>query len=589
MSSKPSSPEPNDAGRGVRIGPYEILAHIASGGMGAVYRARHTHLGREVALKVLAPEVVATKPNVLERFRREAKAVSKLSHENIVTLFEFDQDRGTYYLAMELVEGVDLQGHLCNDLHDYISRRGKLSARRARKILIQAAHALEHAHAMGIVHRDIKPANFLLARRDGHMLVKLTDLGLAREASDEEFRVTREGSTVGSIDYMSPEQARDSGAADIRSDLYSLGCTLFHMLAGQPPFPEGGLTERLFKHIEAEPPDVRDFNPGVTPDLLRALRRLMAKKPEDRYQTPTELLEDLARGDQEEPPARDADEETEPVQEGPLPGPPSSTTVPTAGPPAALTPPRRRSGSSGSADSARTTPPRPTARPTPPPPEQPAPTPGLIPALSPEQQRAAAGQFARASQVLGEDNFDYAIQLLLSSCRLDPCNLAYRQKLRQTEKRKYHDNQRGEVLAWLRTLPTRARLRAARRAGDHLRVLNRGEDVLLHNPWDVPTQLAMSTAAEGLGLTDLAAWLLEEARQQDKHNAQVNRALARLEEKRGNLGDAVELWELVRKADPADAEAFQKINDLAAKDTIQRGRYLENLRGTKVPTRRSRE
>jgi serine/threonine protein kinase len=585
MSSKPSEPEPNDAGRsarprryeGVRLGRYELLSHIATGGMGVVYRARDTESGREVALKILAPEVAAAKPAILERFIREARSAAKLRHENIVTLYEFDEDRGTYYLAMELVEG--------KDLHDYISRKGKLSARRALKILVQAARALDHAHQVGIVHRDIKPANFLISRRDGHLVVKLTDLGLAREASDEEFRVTREGSTVGSIDYMAPEQARDSGSADIRSDLYALGCTLYHMLAGQPPFPDGGLTERLFKHIEAEPPDVRQFNPGVTPELLRALRRLLAKKPEDRYQTPAELLEDLARGDEGQPPARDAEEETDDVQTGPVPASPSSATVPSAG-----TGSGRRSGSSGSTDSTRSTSPaeRPSARATPPP-ERPAATPGMIPSLSPEQKRAAAGQFERASQVLAESNYDYAIQLLLSCCKLDPCHLPYRQVLRQTEKRKYHDNQRGELLAWLRTLPARARLRAARRAGDYVRVLSCGEDLLLHNPWDVTTQLAMATAADSLGLLDLAGWLLEEARQKDRDNAQVNRALARLEEKRGNLSEAVTLWELVRKADPADGEAFQKIHDLAANDTIQRGRYLENLRGTKVPTRRARE
>jgi hypothetical protein len=383
---------------------------------------------------------------------------------------------------------------------------------------------------------------------------------------------------------MAPEQARDSGAADIRSDLYSLGCTLYHMLAGQPPFPEGGLTERLFKHIEEEPPDIRQFNPGVTPDLVRVLGVLLAKKPEDRYQTPADLLEDLARGEISMPAPAPADTGSgDNIYPGPLPPAPSSESVVTSAGPRS---PHR--GSSGSRDaSTRATPPpeRPAARPTPP--ERPAPAPTMLPTVSLDQQRAAAGQFERASQVLAEDNFDYAIQLLASSCRLDPLHLAYRQALRQTEKRKYHNNRHGVWLAWLRTLPLRARLKAARRSDDHVQVLARGEDILLHNPWDVPAQLDMGDAAEQLGLLDLAMWILEEARAQDLGNAAVNRVLARLYEKCGKLAEAVALWELVRKAVPQDGEAFQKIHDLAAKDTIQRGRYLENLRGTKVSSRRS--
>lgn len=576
MSSNPTPPSSQDARRGVRLGKYEVLGHIAAGGMGVVYRARDTESGRDVALKILNPELAASKPAIIERFRREARSAAKLSHENVVTVYDLQEDRGTFFLPMEFVEGVDL--------HDYIGRHGKLSARRARKILVQAARALDHAHQHGVVHRDIKPANFLLTRRDGRRVVKLTDFGLAREAADEEFRVTREGSTVGSIDYMAPEQARDSGAADIRSDLYSLGCTLYHMLAGHPPFPEGSLTERLFKHIEDEPADVRYLNPTVTPDLDRVLRRLMAKRPADRYQTPAELLADLARGENAGAAAADAGS-ADALQAGPLPPAPSSGTLPVAGAGAP-----RRPSSSGSRDDARSTPPpeRQAGRPTPHP-ERPASAPGTLAPLSLEHQRAAAGQYERANQVIAQGNYDYAIQLLLTSCRLDPSHLAYRQALRQAEKRKYRNNQRGAWLFWLRALPLRARLTRARRAGDHLRVLTCGEDVLAHNPWDVPTQLTMAHAAERLGLPDLAAWLLEEARRHDPENATVNRALARLYEKRGSLSDAVALWQLIRKADPADGEAFQKINDLAARDTIERGRYLESLRGTKVPTRRPKE
>jgi serine/threonine protein kinase len=282
MSTEPAAKGPR---RTVRIGKYEVLSHIATGGMGAVYRARDTELGREVALKVLPPDL-ASNPGLLERFRREARSAAKLCHENIVTLFEFGEVGGTNFLALEYVDGIDL--------HDYINRKTKLDPEEAREILLQAARALEHAHQQGIVHRDIKPSNFLLTRKEnGRVLVKMTDMGLAREANDDEHRVTRSGTTVGTIDYISPEQARDSRAADIRSDIYSLGCTFYHMLGGRPPFPEGSLTERLLKHIGEEPEDIVELNPSVPEDLRAILRRMLEKKPEDRYQTPDELIAEI--------------------------------------------------------------------------------------------------------------------------------------------------------------------------------------------------------------------------------------------------------------------------------------------------------
>src|SRR5262249_43529510 len=178
----------------------------------------------------------------------------------------------------------------------YIGGGGMLDPAVAVDILTQMVKALDHAQKHNIVHRDIKPSNILLTEAEGGRLVaKLTDLGLSREHSDDDFRVTRAGSTVGTVDYMSPEQARDSAAADTRSDLYSLGCTLYHMLTGSPPFAQGSLTERLFAHLEDEAADPRQFNPKVPEWLVAVLRRMMAKKPVQRYQTPAELLEDLAR------------------------------------------------------------------------------------------------------------------------------------------------------------------------------------------------------------------------------------------------------------------------------------------------------
>ncbi len=272
-----------------RIGKYEILEHLASGGMGAVYKARDVDLDRVVALKILPPDMAAN-PAMLERFRREARAAACLRHENIVAIYDVGESGGTHFLALEFVDGTDLQ--------DYINRKCRLHSDEARVILIQAVQALAHAHEQGVVHRDIKPSNFLLTVIDGRLIVKLTDLGLAMQVhKDEDFRVTRHGTTVGTVDYMAPEQARNSAAADVRSDLYSLGCTLYHMLAGEAPFPRGSLTERIIQHLEAPPPDVRKLNKAIPTAFLRILYKMLAKDPLDRYQTPADLLVDLDKLD----------------------------------------------------------------------------------------------------------------------------------------------------------------------------------------------------------------------------------------------------------------------------------------------------
>ena len=281
MSSDAAAKEPT---RNIRIGKYEVLSHIATGGMGAVYKARDTETGLDVALKVLSPELAA-KPAMLERFRREAKHALKLRHKNIVTLYEFGEAQNIYFLVMELVDGIDL--------FEYLTRQGPLDPVEALKIIRQACRALDHAYQQGVVHRDIKPSNFLVSRQGERLLVKLTDFGLAREASNDEFRVTRAGTTIGTLDYMSPEQARDSGLADVRSDLYSLGCTWYHLLAGHAPFPKGGLGERLHRIMHEEPPDVREFNPRVSSAMASVVHRLLAKKPSQRYETPADLMRDL--------------------------------------------------------------------------------------------------------------------------------------------------------------------------------------------------------------------------------------------------------------------------------------------------------
>jgi serine/threonine protein kinase len=271
---------------GTRFGRFEIIEHLATGGMGSVFRARDVESGEIVALKVLS-RTMAGNPDMVERFRREAKAANKLHHENVVELLDFGEDHGTFYLAMEFIDGTDLHSFIYDHPHDQVPLPIAL------RILVQAAKALDAAHRLGIVHRDVKPANFLIAGDGESVRVKLADFGLAREADDEEFRITKAGKTLGTVDYMSPEQARDSGNADIRSDLYSLGCTFFHMLAGHAPFHTGTLPERILQHLQSPPPNIRHINAAVPDRVAHILETLLEKKPADRYQTPWDLLLDL--------------------------------------------------------------------------------------------------------------------------------------------------------------------------------------------------------------------------------------------------------------------------------------------------------
>ncbi len=270
-----------------RLGPYQIVSQIGSGAIGTVYRAVNVAINEEVALKLLSPEA-AGNPILVTRLFREAIAMAKLRHENIVEVYELAESNGLPFIAMEYVEGVDVLR--------YMRKRGVLPAAEALEIVRQAACALEHAHQTGIVHRDVKPSNLILTRKDGRRLVKLTDFGLVRDLQNQdESHLTRMGAAVGTVDYMAPEQARGSHLADIRSDLYSLGCTLYHMLTGRTPFPQGEFLEKLYKHVHVMPADPRDFTPELSDDVVLLLGKLLAKKPEDRFQTPAELLREIER------------------------------------------------------------------------------------------------------------------------------------------------------------------------------------------------------------------------------------------------------------------------------------------------------
>ncbi|QDT35455.1 serine/threonine protein kinase [Thalassoglobus polymorphus] len=265
-----------------KLGKYRIVRRIGAGGMGTVYLAEDTLLGRTVALKVL-PKERAENPILIRRFQSEARASAMLTHDNIVSVFDADQADGYLYIALEFVDGIDL--------HQWMKKRERIPVKRSINIIKQVAAALQHAHEKKLVHRDIKPANIMIAK-DG--TVKLADMGLARSIDETlDTTITRAGTTVGTVDYMSPEQAANSKHADIRSDIYSLGCTWFHMLTGTPPYPEGDLTNKLRAHSEKPIPDPRDFNDSVSEALVAVIHRMMSKKKQDRYQTPDELLDDL--------------------------------------------------------------------------------------------------------------------------------------------------------------------------------------------------------------------------------------------------------------------------------------------------------
>jgi serine/threonine-protein kinase len=281
----PLDQAPISTRRFARVGRYQILGTIAKGGMSVVYRAKDASRQAELALKVMLPELT-TKPNLLERFQREGRLGAKLQHENIVRVYEAGEHFGIHFMALELVQGIDLDY--------YLQQKGRLPPSEALQLIGQAARALGCMHDKKIVHRDIKPANFILAQQNGRATMKLIDLGLAREKNDDESRISRAGTTLGTVDYMAPEQARDGGLADVRSDIYSLGCAWYELLAGRPPFPDGDLAQRIEQHAEVEPPDVRQFNPQTTVAMVKTLQRMMAKDPTCRHQTPAELLQDLA-------------------------------------------------------------------------------------------------------------------------------------------------------------------------------------------------------------------------------------------------------------------------------------------------------
>jgi formylglycine-generating enzyme required for sulfatase activity/tRNA A-37 threonylcarbamoyl transferase component Bud32 len=282
-------------GQDLALGQYVILERLGEGGMGQVFKARHKGLGRLVALKLVHKERLAN-PQAVTRFRREIQLAGKLTHPNIVLSYDSDQIGKVHFFTMEYVEGTDLS--------KLVKEQGPLPIDQACDFIRQAACGLAHAHEKGLVHRDIKPANLLLSKPGLSQAtslsagtIKILDFGLARMQTDEDASaLTQEGALLGTADFVAPEQAMSSHTADIRADLYSLGGTFYYLLTGRVPFPGGTAMEKLSNHAWNEPVPVEQLRNDVPAGVTAVVRKLMAKKPAARFQTPAELVAVLERG-----------------------------------------------------------------------------------------------------------------------------------------------------------------------------------------------------------------------------------------------------------------------------------------------------
>jgi serine/threonine protein kinase len=278
---------------GFFLNEYKILDRLGKGRMAGVYKAMH-RLGQIVAIKVLPPSK-ASDASLLARFQREARLAQRLNHANIVRTFQMGLMRGLHYLVMEYLEGETLE--------DVLARRSKLPPGEAVRLVYQALLGLQHIHALGMVHRDLKPANLMLlggsSENTLRSTVKLLDIGLGRDLFEERAEhpsdpgVTSEGVLLGTPDYMAPEQGRDPRTADVRCDIYSLGCVLYHALAGQPPFPDTNIISQMIRHATEPARPLKEFNSAVPDGLQQIVNRLMAKDPGSRYPTPEQAAQAL--------------------------------------------------------------------------------------------------------------------------------------------------------------------------------------------------------------------------------------------------------------------------------------------------------
>ncbi len=266
------------------LSKYKLIDLLGRGGMGSVFLAQHCTMNRPVALKVISREI-AEDPAALERFLAEARAIATLNHPNIVQAYSVDNEGNRYYIVMEYVDGPDLR--------QLVRDKGPLDYRRAAEYIRQTAEGLCHAHQQKIIHCDIKPSNLLV---NGQGVVKILDMGLARLAGRAHAVGPDQSETVqGSVDYLAPEQARADGELDHRADIYALGCTLYFLLTGRPPFSEGTTPERLMQHQTRQPPELSQLRPDVPAELVAVCRKMMAKQPADRYQSAQEVIDALAQ------------------------------------------------------------------------------------------------------------------------------------------------------------------------------------------------------------------------------------------------------------------------------------------------------
>jgi len=274
---------------GTTIGNYRILETLGQGGMGVVLKAQHMRMDRLVALKVLRSQAVSS-PIAVRRFQQEVRAAARLSHPNIVTAFDADEVDGVHFLVMEYVNG--------KSLAELLSQRGKLDVKDALDYVLQTARGLEYAHSEGVIHRDIKPGNLLLDKRG---VVKILDMGLAsmQETHSEESPqrgnefVTQENQLLGTFDYMPPEQAEDARSVDSRADIYALGCTMYRLLTGRPPYRGDTSIKKIIAHRDHPIPAIREVRPDVPMDLDRVFQKMVAKRANDRYASMHEVITSL--------------------------------------------------------------------------------------------------------------------------------------------------------------------------------------------------------------------------------------------------------------------------------------------------------
>jgi serine/threonine protein kinase len=283
--------------RDLVLGPYRILDLLGEGGLARVYRAYHTTKRCIVALKVVRKELLAH-PEAVHQFQQESKTIAQLSHPNIIQTIEADQIASTHFMAMEFIEGLDLA--------KLVRLSGPLPVAQACDYIRQAALGLQHAHERCLVHRDIKPANLFLVAPPGAAndlskgpvagaVVKILDWGLANvripaaAGQQEAANTLMREETIGTADYLAPEQAVDASSVDIRADIYSLGCSFYYLLAGQPPFAGGSLMQKLLKHREVPPPSILEFRPELHPAIPQVLAKMTAKKAADRFRTPASV------------------------------------------------------------------------------------------------------------------------------------------------------------------------------------------------------------------------------------------------------------------------------------------------------------